>query len=79
MKFPGRKENNMARWDDENFNMGEPAKDILCATCIHRLKPITVAGYTQDRAGYGHCDKFDNKPTEILWNGADCEYYEREE
>lgn len=69
----------MARWDDEDFNMQEPAKDILCTTCKHRLEPITIGDFTQDRAGFSYCDKFNPKPTDILWEGANCEYYEKEE
>ena len=72
------KEDEMARWEKEFFKMQEPPDNILCSTCIYRLKPITVAGYVQDRSGYQQCDKYDFKPNEILWNNGGCAYYEKE-
>lgn len=69
----------MARWDDENFNSQEPPKDTLCHTCIKRLKPVTVAGYTQDRSGYSSCDAYNPKPQDINWGRVPCPMYEREE
>lgn len=68
----------MAHWDDENFNMKEPPKDILCATCQFRLQPVTVAGYTQERYAYSECEKYDSKPVGIIWNHEQCPYFRKE-
>ncbi len=69
---------NMARWDDEKFNMQVPADDIPCMTCRYKLEPVTVGDYTQDRAKYGKCKKYDFKPSGILWQGEACDKYEEE-
>ena len=67
----------MSRWDEENFNTNEP-KGMMCSTCKYKLKPVTVAGYTQDRAGYSSCYQFTRKPEDILWDGAQCMFYKYE-
>lgn len=69
----------MAHWDDENFNTITPPDDILCVTCKHKLPPITVGDFTQDRSGYAMCDRYELKPQDILWGRTPCPYYEREE
>lgn len=66
----------MAKWDDEAMNMQMPPKDIQCATCKHRLRPVTVGEYTRDRSGYAMCDKYDLKPQEVLWEHGKCDEYE---
>jgi hypothetical protein len=78
-EIPGGKDANMAKWDNERFNMQEPLNNIPCTTCKFRLEPVTVGDYTQDRAKYGLCHKYDRKPQEVLWGGEMCEKYEKEE
>ena len=68
----------MAHWDDEKINTQEPPKDIMCATCKYRLKPVTVAGTIIDRIGYGICDRYNKKPESVLWNHGECDGYEKE-
>lgn len=51
-----------------------PAK--LCKTCLHKL-PDTEYTIGAEKAT---CDMFlDEKPTEVLWGDADCDFYEKEE
>lgn len=69
----------MARWDNEQFNTQTPPSDIMCVTCKNKLKPITVAGYTQDRWGYGQCEKYTMKPQDVLWDHGLCPKYEQED
>jgi len=48
----------------------------LCKTCIHRL-PDTEYTIGAEKS---RCDMFlDEKPTEVLWEDADCDFYEEEE
>lgn len=68
----------MARWDDESFNTETPPDNIQCATCKFKLKPITVAGYTQERWGYNKCNKYEVKPQDVNWGREPCEFYEEE-
>lgn len=66
----------MVRWDDEKFNMQEPSDDIPCMTCKFKLEPLTVGDYTQDRAKYDRCEKYEYKPNGVLWHGEACDKYE---
>lgn len=51
-------------------------KATLCRTCLHRL-PDTQYTIGAEKS---ICDMFlDEKPTEVLWEGADCDFYEKEE
>lgn len=68
----------MAHWDDEQFSTLRPPKDIFCSTCKYKAKPVTVMGKEYDRSGYGMCDKYERKPIEILFDHADCPYYDKE-
>lgn len=67
-----------ARWEEENWKTTTPPDDIFCKTCIFRLKPITVAGQTFERHTYASCHIYDNKPHDVLWDKAECEYYEEQ-
>lgn len=69
----------MARWENEVFKTQTPPSTIMCTNCKYRMKPVTVAGYTQDRSGYSTCDMYTRKPEPILWDNAPCRYYEKEE
>jgi hypothetical protein len=68
----------MAHWDDEQFSTKTPPKDIMCAKCKYRLKPVTVGTFTQDRAGYAMCDRYESKPQDILWSRIPCPLFEEE-
>lgn len=62
----------MPRWDNEVPRTVVPGPDIKCATCAYRLKPVTLGDFTQDRFNYASCDMYHTKPSEILWEKADC-------
>lgn len=67
----------MAHWDDEQFHTQEPPKDIPCATCKYRLKPVVIQGETVDRATYGICGKYERKPVDILYGHIPCALHEK--
>ena len=69
----------MAHWDDEKFNTQDPPKDIMCATCVYRLKPVTVQGHEIDRSRYAACDMYKAKPNDIVWGRIPCDLYKKEE
>lgn len=49
-----------------------PKDDIQCKTC--KFKRSGVIGYK-----IAYCEKYnDGKPDEILFEGAECEFYEEE-
>ena len=68
----------MARWENEIFKTQEPPDDILCTTCVYRLKPVTAAGHTQDRSKYALCEQYSMKPQDVLWGRSPCPHYKRE-
>lgn len=51
-------------------------KATLCRTCLHRL-PDTKYTVGAEKAT---CDMFlEGKPNDVLMDGADCDFYEKEE
>jgi hypothetical protein len=69
------------RWENENFSPdgGVPA-DIVCRTCMFRKPAVEVGGEIRERYTHGDCKMFEPpnwKPNEILWEHAQCEYYEK--
>lgn len=73
--------NEKPRWHDEMMQTVTPSDDIICKTCLFRLADVEVAGTTIKRHTYGNCKIFETpemKPDEVLWEGAECEYYEKE-
>lgn len=63
---------------NEMFNSTTPKNDIVCKDCVHRLRPVTVAGKEIKRHTYGTCGMYENKPSGILWDGDKCDFYEKE-
>lgn len=53
---------------------------IKCKDCKNRDKSIVKIGSNIKYVGITRCkcDKYDAKPLDILFNNADCEYYEKE-
>lgn len=48
----------------------------LCKTCLHRL-PDTEYTIGAEKS---ICEMYlDEKPTDVLWGDADCDFYEEEE
>lgn len=69
---------NMARWDDESFGITLPPKDILCASCKYRAKPVILGDSVVDRSGYAMCEKYELKPHGVLWKKESCPDYDPE-
>ena len=66
---------------EEGFAPTLPADDIVCKTCTFRKPDFAVDGKVI-LCGYknGYCDVYaEGKPNAILFENADCEYYEAEE
>ena len=63
---------------DEIIKTKTPKKNIVCKRCKHKLQSVTIAGKEYERYTYGTCGAFENKPPGVLWNGEDCELYEKE-
>lgn len=69
------------RWEEEVWKTVTPPDDIFCKTCIFRLQPVVVGGDTFERHTYASCRIYESpnmKPRDVLWDGAECEYYEKE-
>jgi hypothetical protein len=67
------------RWENEGWKTMQP-NARACETCMFR--PIVFDGVEIDRANAGNCQIFeypDIKPKEVLFGGADCEFYEKQE
>ena len=70
--------NKRPRWEEEIWTVQHP-NAVACATCKFRA---TVAGDgTQlDRASTDTCEMYEDperKPNDVLWDGAECEFYEK--
>lgn len=64
----------MPRWDDEELSWVQPDKNkIQCSKCMLREKDRLDGEI--DGATLGVCEAFQFKPTEILFNGAECPYF----
>lgn len=64
----------MARWDHEELSwvQPDPAK-IQCSKCMLCAKD-RLNGQING-ATLGTCDAYDFKPTQILFDGAECPYF----
>ena len=70
------------RWNEEVWSGTTPPKDICCKDCMFKLEPATIGGQIIERHTYGCCALYeypDMKPHEVLWDGAQCEFWEKEE
>ena len=63
---------------EEIIRTRSPGRNIQCRTCKRKLQPIKVMGETVERYNFGTCTAFENKPDDVLWNGAKCELYDPE-
>lgn len=69
----------MAHWDNENFHTETPSENILCRNCKFRLPAIQIGNRIVERYTYGACGKYDTKPHSVLWNGAFCPLYRKDQ
>lgn len=66
------------RWEKEIWTAQSPHA-AACETCKFRAS-ISPSGRQLDRADTCNCEIFeypDNKPSHVLWDGAECEFYEK--
>ncbi|MDR1399404.1 MAG: hypothetical protein LBJ41_05740 [Treponema sp.] len=66
------------RWESEIWKTIQPNAKV-CETCMFR--PIIFDGVQLDRADTSNCQIFeypDSKPGDVYFNGAECEFYEKE-
>jgi hypothetical protein len=65
------------RWESEMWNTIQP-NPRACETCMFRTSEFR--GITLDRADTANCQIYEepeDKPREVYFDGADCEYYEK--
>jgi hypothetical protein len=65
------------RWEGEMWNTVRP-NPKACETCLFR--PAEYNGLKVDRADNANCQIYESpesKPYEVLWDGKDCEHYEK--
>jgi hypothetical protein len=68
------------RWEAEEYWPVTPPKAQACETCMFR--PYEFNGVKLDRADTSHCQIYeypDDKPNDVYFDGAECEFYESEE
>lgn len=66
---------------NEEFKSKVPKDNIKCKDCMFRLPDVVVAGELVKKYKNGQCDIYeypDTKPNAVLFEGADCQYYEKE-
>lgn len=64
--------------DSEIKEAPSPPLKICCETCAFQLPPAPVGGVLTSRHTWGSCLILDNKPHEVLYDGARCEFYEKQ-
>lgn len=64
--------------EGETVHYPTPPDDILCKNCKFQLQPISVGGKETSRFNWSKCRIIDNKPYEVLYEGARCEFYEKQ-
>lgn len=78
-KHPERKEAYKLKIVDAGaMHIPTPLDDICCKTCMFKLSPILLGGEMTPRHNWGHCQLLDDKPHEVLYEGAECIFYEKE-
>lgn len=78
-QYPERKElYKLKILDSEVTEAPSPPDDICCKTCIFQLPPTSIGGKMTSRHDWGKCKILDNKPHEVLYEHAKCEFYEKE-
>ena len=66
------------RWESEIWTTQQVSENIVCKTCMfsHGESPWA------DEPTKGCCEIFeypDSKPNDVYFDGANCEYYEKDE
>lgn len=55
-----------------------PLDNICCKNCLFQLSPCMIGGVMTSRHTWAKCKIMDDKPHEILYDGAKCEFYEKQ-
>ncbi|MDR1659788.1 MAG: hypothetical protein LBR94_05545 [Desulfovibrio sp.] len=66
------------RWESEMMGGRHVSENIACKTCLFR--PCEMNGEKLDRASTANCQIYEypeDKPDEVYFDGAECEYYEK--
>ena len=67
------------RWENEMMGGKHVTDKIVCKTCMFRF--IESGGERVEKPDASICEIFeypDSKPSEVYFDGAECEYYEKE-
>lgn len=76
---PEKKEEYKAKiLDLEGVHYPKPPEDICCKTCIFQLPPASIGGKMTSRHDWGECRVMKSKPHDVMYEGAKCEFYERQ-
>ena len=68
------------RWESEMWNTQGVSDNIVCKTCIFRF--VEVKGQQEEMPDASTCEMYeypDSKPNEVYFDGAECDYYEKQE
>jgi hypothetical protein len=68
------------RWESEIWATRGVSDKIVCKTCMFRF--VKIDGKPEEMPDASICNMFeypDSKPHEVYFDGADCEYYEKQE
>jgi hypothetical protein len=68
------------RWESEIWKTQGVTDKIVCKTCMFRY--IEIKGEKVESPKAGGCEIYeypDCKPHEVYFDGAECEFYEKEE
>lgn len=63
---------------DEIIRTVQPPDNIICKTCKFKLQPVIVMGEKVEHHTFGTCLVFEDKPDDVLWKGAKCDFYQPE-
>jgi hypothetical protein len=68
------------KWESEGMNTRSVPDNIVCRTCRFKKPSVTIGGVERERYTHSACLIYEPpnyKPNEILWEHAECEYYEK--
>ena len=67
---------NEPKWQNDDWKSVRPDHEkIACKDCFLREKDRKIGDTTIHGCSLSFCQAFSSKPTEILSDGADCDYY----
>lgn len=63
---------------DEELKTVEPTAKY-CKKCQYALKDFKYKDTVIVKSGYASCDKYEEKPHDVLWDGAECPLFKEKE